>query len=346
MRRRDGSRRHLYRQFAVAHGIHRHLLLVVWIALLLGGLAGVALYAALSEGIAAPPLLCASVSLLLFSWPLSWAATFRVLRPLKELAQVAGDLKEGRLERRAALVSADGEVGVVSSALQSVSERLSKQLQDQKALMATVSHELRSPLARMAVLVDMAREGSAPADLPEALDREVRAMDQLISDLLAAARIDFEAVALRELALSDVLSRSIARAGVRAKLPPRDLGSVLADPTLLVQALSMLLDNANKHGGGEITIEVDRGCRDPLARITVRDAGPGFTEEEREALFRPFARGDAPAGREKPPGTGLGLSLARRIARAMGGEAGAEAGPGGRVWIDVPSVSRPSGGLS
>jgi two-component system OmpR family sensor kinase len=176
--------------------------------------------------------------------------------------------------------------------------------------------------------VDMAREGSAPPSLPDELEREVQAMDQLVGDLLAAARIDFEAVRPRALSLRAVLQRALELSHVDATLDGPDPGQVYADPTLLTRALCLLLDNARQHGGAHVSLSVQD--HEDFARILVLDDGPGFSPEEAERLFEPFWRG------ERSSGVGLGLSLVRRIARAHGGETGVEPGAGGRVWIEIP----------
>lgn len=330
---------HPPRNIALFYGIHQKLLGVVWLALGLGGIFGVALHTAAAEGLSLMWLACGLSAALFFSWPLSWMATFRVVRPLKDLARVASELRRGHLDQRSQLISASGEVGEVSLALRSVADRLSQQLEDQKALMAAVSHELRSPLARVAVLIDLLREDRAPDTLPDSLEEEVRAMDHLVGDLLAAARIDFDAVRPMELLLDDLFARAIELSRIEVTLPQPSrcrghLGSVRGDPTLLVRALSALLDNAHKHGGPDISIELSE--REDIVRITVCDSGQGFSEAEQDKLFTPFWRGPTTKGRDKPSGVGLGLSLVRRIARAHGGEAGVDIDQGGRVWIELP----------
>src|SRR5262249_45696616 len=95
--------------------------------------------------------------------PLGWIATLRIAQPMQDLARVAGELREGHLDRRTELVvGRDGEVGEVAGALRGMADRVVDQLRAQRALMAAVSHELRSPLGRVRVLTELLREGSAP----------------------------------------------------------------------------------------------------------------------------------------------------------------------------------------
>jgi signal transduction histidine kinase len=270
-------------------------------------------------------------------WPLTWFATFRIARPLRELARVAGEMKRGDLKPA---LPADGpeEVGEVAGALAGMADRVTKQLRDQRALMAAVSHELRSPLGRVRLLVEMAREGSAPPAVHDEIQAEIDGMDALVGDLLAAARIDFEAVALRPLVVRDLVSRALAVAHLPVEIATfeGDPGQLKADATLLVRALRGLLDNAARHGGRVTALRVAED--DGAIRFDVEDDGPGFAPGEVERAFEPFHRGSRADGQPLAQGVGLGLALVRQIAEAHGGDAGAENRPGGgaRVWLRIP----------
>src|SRR5262249_44524730 len=156
------------------------------------------------------------------------------------------ELQHGHLERRSELPDSRGEVGTVAVALRGMADRVARQLRDQRALMAAVSHELRSPLGRGRVVVELLREGNAPAGAYDDLQHEVDGMDALVGDLLAAARIDFEAVAPRELDVRDLCARALAQAQLPADalVATGEPGRVRADATLLSRALLGLLDNA------------------------------------------------------------------------------------------------------
>lgn len=340
-------RRHRWRggrpplAWILARGIHRTLVTFLLVAALLGAGAGFAMHVA-SVGGPGFGMVCLALAIFGTLWPLSWMASMRIAWPLQRLATVAGDLRDGALQSRDQLGSdgADGppEVGEVAGVLRGMADRVARQLKDQRALMAAVSHELRSPLGRARVLIEMAREGSAPANFHDELQAEIDAMDGLVGDLLAAARIDFEAVAPREIPAADLARRAVET----ARLPPEtfdpgptpESGSVRADPTLLARALGTLLDNAQRYGGNTIRLRL-RG-RLLRVRFEVEDDGPGFAPGDEIRAFEPFWRG--PEGRSgRPRGEGLGLALVRQIAEAHGGEAGAENRKegGARVWIEL-----------
>lgn len=282
---------------------------------------------------------CAAFAGVLLLWPVGWMATWRIVGPVRRVAAVAGELRGGRLDARDALADAvgDDEVGEVAGALHGMADRLARQLADQRALMAAVSHELRSPLARARVLVEMAREGTVPDGLEDALEAEIEAMDGIVGDLLAASRIDFEAVQPTALDPVETATRALDMAKLDRSLlvVEGDPDHVRADPTLVARALAVLLDNGRAHGGRVVAFRVRGG--DAAVSWEVDDDGPGFAEGDEERAFEPFWRADG----ARPPGHGLGLALVRRIADAHGGSADAAnlAGGGARVRLVVPAGS-------
>lgn len=325
----------------VTRGVHRVLVGVLVAAALAGGLAGWTLHLLVERGGLGWGLLgLAAVAIV--AWPLTWVTSFRLARPLIRLAAVATDLRGGHLARRRDLSGdreALGEVGEVADALGAMADRVAQQLEQQRALLAAVSHELRSPLGRMRVLVELDREGLGEGTAHDRLQAEIDGMDTLVGDLLAGARIDFEALApaphdaralgLRALELAEVDAAHLEG--------PEGLG-VHVDPTLTVRALRGLLDNARRYGGAVHALRVVP--LDDAVRFEVDDDGPGFAEGEAEAAFQPFWRRPG----ETAAGTGLGLALVRQIAEAHGGRAGAGARPGGgaRVWLELPRGEAPS----
>ncbi len=329
----------------LARGMHRTLVLFLLLAAFLGAGAGIVAHLAMSTAVPATGLICLALALISTLWPLAWVASMRLAWPMQRLAAIAADMQSGGLRGREELdATGPVEVGEVAGALRGMADRVARQLKDQRALMAAVSHELRSPLGRARVLIEMAREGSAPPSFHDDLQREIDAMDDLVGDLLAAARIDFEAVMPREISSKELAERAIEV----ARLPPNtmtdldDPGVVKADPTLMARALGALLDNARKYGGNVVGLSI-RG-RVTRVRFTVEDDGPGFAPGDEVSAFEPFWRGPTSGqrgdGATKPRGEGLGLSLVRQIANAHGGDAGAEnrREGGARVWIELPRV--------
>ena len=277
-------------------------------------------------------------------WMLAGLWSRRLARPLIELTEVARDLGEGRLERRARLRHGlSGEVGHLTTAMNDMAQRLEEKIRAERELLAGISHELRTPLARVRILTELGREGALGSrNVWNELEVEVGEMDALVGELLASARVDFRALSLRPLDAGELARQVLARhPGVELEVDGGGPApSLSADATLVVRALGALLDNAKKHGGGARRLRVSAsGGRVVFA---VEDAGPGFAAADLPRVFEPFYRG-AGLAHDEARGVGLGLALVRRIAEAHGGRAFAENLPGGaRAGIDLPATGTAS----
>jgi signal transduction histidine kinase len=248
-----------------------------------------------------------------------WVASGRVARrlasPLDELAEVVRRLGSGELSARATLSRHQpDEIGLVAEAINDMAARIEKLLADQRELLATVSHEMRTPLARVRIISELARDGGATARTFDDLDREVQEMDALVGQLLASSRLEFGQLTRRALSLRDVALQAVARAGLPSSALTLTAASdgLEADPTLLQRALANLFDNAAKHAGGADALEVT--ALDGRVRFEVLDRGPGLPADP-ATLFLKFRKGEGGAD----SGLGLGLNLVKRIAEAHGG---------------------------
>ena len=321
-------------RWLLARGIHRRVVAFLLVSLGLGLIGGAIAHATWSGALPHAAFVCVGLSIFFAMGPLAWMAAFRIAWPLRELATVAGELRAGRLDSREELTGGDLEVGEVSLALREMADRVARQLRDQRALMAAVSHELRSPLGRARVLVELAREGTGGPEAFDELQAEIDQVDGLVGDLLAGARIDFEAVNPQRLSARALGARALEAAGLETLVVAPGVESVMADPTLAARALLGLLENARRYGGDQIVLRVEPAGE--RVRFVVEDDGPGFAPGDEERSFEPFWRGP---GAGVPGGSGLGLALVRRIAEAHGGVAGAanrEEG-GARVWLELPA---------
>jgi signal transduction histidine kinase len=272
-------------------------------------------------------------------WGASGRIARRIARPIVHLAEVARDLGDGKLASRARLDWRElGEIGTLTAAINDMAGKIERQMRDQRELLATVSHELRTPLGRVRVIGDLLASTADPVRLAQ-LEREVLEMDRLVGELLASARVDFSALTPTRLDAAALASTALERlhqpAG-RLNVETDDR-HVEADATLLLRAVSNLVDNAERHGKGLLRLSL-RSRPGHLA-LEAEDAGPGFTEAELASAFEPFqhraAEGDD--GRS----LGLGLSLVRRIAEAHHGTAYVRNRPGGGavVGLELPRTA-------
>ena len=269
-------------------------------------------------------------------WMFSGVLAHRLAWPLWELTRAVKDFGAGKLDRRAQLPRrSPREVAELAGTFNDMAGRIEALVHGQRELLGAVSHELRTPLARLRVLLALLQESAGDASLVAKFEREILEMDALVGELLAEARISAGALTLRSLDLADVVNECAERLGLELRGPPV-AGRVSGDATLVSRAMTLLLDNARKHGGQQVRVHA--APAEGQLRICVDDDGPGFDPEDLPKVFAAFSRGRGAAADEKQ-GVGLGLYLVRRIAEAHGGHAFAENLPGGgaRVGLTLPS---------
>lgn len=280
------------------------------------------------------PLFAAGVLL----WALSGMVSRRLSRPLEDLAQMAVDIGRGKYASRARMGRhAHGEVVLLADAMNDMAKRIERQMSDQRELLAAVSHEMRTPLGRIRILTELARDGVNIDKYLDDLDREVVEMDALVGDLLASSRLDFTALSKETIDPVDAARRALERAGLSEdKLVVEGQSrECMADPTLLLRALANLLDNAKKHGGGASCLRVI--FEENEVSFEVEDGGRGLAPGEETRIFEPFYRRSDEKAREQGS-LGLGLSLVSRIAEAHGGRTRARnrAEGGARIGFVFP----------
>jgi two-component system, OmpR family, sensor kinase len=269
----------------------------------------------------------------------------RLARPLGALAEAARQFGSGATEARANL-QRDDELGDVGRAFDDMADRTAALISSQRQLMADVSHELRTPLARIRVALEIAGEDPVAAkDVLADVSIDLDEIDQLIADILTTARMEADTGAInrRPVAVKELADKAITR--FESRHPKRQLEraidsderSVDCDPVLLRRALDNLLDNAAKYSDAPVSLEIHPNGK--AITFTVADKGIGMTAEELERAGTPFWRSDASRTR-KTGGVGLGLALARRIARAHGGDVtlASKKGHGTTAKLEIPLI--------
>jgi signal transduction histidine kinase len=285
------------------------------------------------------------VALLLASLAGYWAAG-RALRPVDAMRRRAAEISSGGPDERLPVPRARDELSRLGETLNEMLGRLDAALERERRFVDDASHELRTPLALHKAELELAlRYGSKPEELRGSIASAIEEIDRLIQlaeDLLVVARSEKGRLALtsERLRVDDLFATVSERFRARALQAERPLVLSSADGVVvegdrlrIEQALTSMVDNALRHGDGEIRIWAR--ADDRRVELHVSDGGPGFPPGFTDHAFERFSRADAARGRG---GAGLGLAIVDTIARAHGGRARAANGPGGGadVWIEVP----------
>ncbi len=272
----------------------------------------------------------------------------RLARPLDHLASTARKFGEGDMTVRARLDRAD-ELGQVGKAFDDMADRTAGVMLAQRQLMGDVSHELRTPLSRIRVALELAVEDpTAAQDVLSDVGSDLDEIDQLIADILTTARLDGEPhLDRRPTLVSELVDRAVQRFTAKhprrtLEIEPEDRTTELdleCDPVLLRRAVDNLLDNAAKYSDAPVKLIVRVVPKPNITHVVfeVVDHGIGMSPEDLSRAFTPFWRADGSRTR-RTGGVGLGLALARRIARAHGGDISltSTSGTGTSARLEVP----------
>lgn len=261
----------------------------------------------------------------------------RINRPLRELTRAAAQVGQGRIPPPVE-ESGPAEISTLARAFNQMATDL-KRLDDERALLlAGVSHDLRTPLSRIRLGLEMLG-GKGESGLKEGIVRDIEDIDTAIGQFLDFARFTGSEPETADGDLNALVRSAAERYGRLQKTVAMQLSPVPPlplRPLAIQRLLDNLIENALRHGGG--VAEIATGLSDSSAFVEVLDRGPGIPPGETEHMLRPFTRLDSARG---GPGTGLGLAIVDRIARAHGGAVRLLAREGGglRVRVELPLVS-------
>ncbi len=273
----------------------------------------------------------------------------RISRPLERLTEAARRLGQGDLAVRAPDPRAPSprrwtrrfspdvdELSELTRSFNDMADRVERLVRGQRELLANVSHELRSPLARIRVALALLPQDGDNERRVRDVESDLAELDRLIEDVLTMARLDATGLPVHLAAVdpNEILTQVAERArhdpvvaGREVRVIPGPSTPVIADAALLRRALWNLVDNAVKYGAPPITLALTR--QEDRVSFSVTDEGAGIAPEERERVTQPFYRSDVPVratgarargrGGEPPRGVGLGLTLARRVAEVHDG---------------------------
>jgi signal transduction histidine kinase len=278
---------------------------------------------------------------------LCWLAAVYVISPIRRIAASISKFGKGDLALRLQVERSD-EIGTLAKAFNSMAERIQTLFLGEQRLLADVSHELRSPLARLHFSVKLARTA---ADREAALDRIKRDVDRLstlASSLVEMARAEggHPRQALEPVSINQLVEETIGDCSVEVEarggyinLSGQTGLTVLGNAELIRRAVENVLRNAIRYSPECNAIDVELQLRHQTLSIAIRDYGPGIPEEFLGRIFDSFFRTEE-ARDSSSGGVGLGLAIAKRAVQIHGGSIRARnANPGLRVEIELPSAN-------
>jgi len=275
-----------------------------------------------------------------------WLA-FHLTSPLRALQKAVERFGRGDLSARVNSARRD-EMGQLARTFDRMAGRIETLLTAERRLLGDISHELRSPLARLGVAIELARSGD---DLNAALNRIQKESDRLnalVGQLLQVTRAEGDPASLRhhKLRLDELVQQLVDESGIEAAAHGCRLDyanrapvTVEGDPELLRRAVENVIRNAIRYAPRESAVEVSLARNNGTAVVDVRDHGPGVPEDALPRLFDAFYRVESDRDRASG-GIGLGLSIARRAIELHKGSIRAQnARPGLEVVMELPVVN-------
>lgn len=282
-----------------------------------------------------------------------WLAA-RAFRPITRLTHTAQGIEAGDLHRRVPVPSTNDEVRLLALTFNEMIERLEMAFSRQRRFVADASHELRTPVAAIRSMTDVALAQDASIEEYAAVLRDVNAdaerLGHLIRDLLNLARIDEEQTVFEQepVRLDRLVIETAAATeplaterSITLEVQANEPVTILWDEARLIQVVMNLLDNAITYtnAGGKVTLNVE--LKNRSAYLTIRDTGIGIAPEQMEHIFERFYRVDTARSRHAG-GSGLGLAIVERLVRLHGGTVTVESqlGQGSTFTVMLPLVER------
>jgi signal transduction histidine kinase len=264
--------------------------------------------------------------------------------PLRNLRRVVERFGRGELGIRFHLARQD-EIGELARAFNRMADQITTLLTAERRLLQDVSHELRSPLARLGFAIELAKTSNDREAALTRIRKEGDRLNQLVDELLQLTRAESDPAArdIEEIALADLLEDLVVDVHVEAEAQGCRLVSRIdqsvtlnGDRELLRRACENVLRNAIRHAPAASTVDVSLSVNDDLATITIRDEGPGVPPDALAEIFKPFYRVEKARDRTSG-GIGLGLAIASRAVELHRGRMTARnANPGLIVEIELP----------
>ena len=275
---------------------------------------------------------------------LCWIAAAGVISPIRKVATSIALFGQGNLNVRVE-TDRDDEIGQLGRSFNEMAERLERLIMSERRLLSDISHELRSPLARLKFAMKLARTSSDSTAALERIERDVDRIASLVSDIVEINVVEDDPALqdTREICVRDIIEEVVRDSSVEAEIRGCRIqvhgnvcGQVHGNPELLRRAVENVLRNGIRYSPDKSPIELCLRENADEAMISIRDYGPGVPDQSLTRIFDPFFRVEE-ARNTNGGGSGLGLSIAKRAVHVHHGSIVAEnATPGLRVTIIIP----------
>jgi len=283
------------------------------------------------------------LNIALLCWPLAW----HINSPLRSLARTVDRFGQGDLSTRAKSKRRD-EIGELARSFDRMADRLETLLTAERRLLQDVSHELRSPLARLSFAAALLNTEPDRQKAEARIQKEVGRLSTLVGSLLEMTRAEgdpasrqFRTIQIQDL-LRDVVDDCSVEAAARScriSIESSEPASITGDEELIRRAVENVLRNAIRYSPERETVTVRLESSEGSTKIEIRDRGPGVPEEQLSEIFQPFVRVDD-SRNDATGGVGLGLAIAMRAVRLHNGWIKAKnAEPGLRIMIGIPQTA-------
>jgi signal transduction histidine kinase len=281
---------------------------------------------------------------------LCWAASVGVVSPILKIAGKITQFGEGNLSARAQTNRKD-EIGKLGRSFNRMAEQLERLIVSERRLLGDISHELRSPLARLKFAVKLARTSPDSKVALDRIERDVDRITSLVADIVEITFIEGDPTVreMGDIRLGDIVDEVVRDCAWEAQFRGCSIdvsgalsGEVVGNRELLRRAIENVLRNGIRYAPKQsvIQLSIEENGRDAV--IAVRDNGPGVPEEALSRIFDPFFRVEE-ARDTNGGGSGMGLSIAKRAVQLHHGTITAEnASPGLRVRITIPLAAQPA----
>jgi signal transduction histidine kinase len=277
---------------------------------------------------------------------LCWLAAVGVVSPIRRIAATIALFGQGDLSARV-VTRRDDEIGQLGRSFNQMAERLERLIVSERRLLSDISHELRSPLARLKFAVKLARTSTDTKAALDRVERDVDRITSLVSDIVEITFVEGDPAlqGAETVRLAEILDAVLEDCSVEAEfrgcsldLTGRSEGQVMGNRELLRRAIENVVRNGIRYSPEKSVVAISVAENDSDATITVRDHGPGVPAETLTRIFDPFFRVEE-ARNSNGGGSGLGLSIAKRAVELHHGSIVAtNASPGLRVEIVIPLV--------